>query len=182
MNETQRQRFNRLFDHLDADGSGAIEWQDFEILAGQILGRTETAPGSPRARALHDAYRTGWEALTSTADLDGDGRVTREEFLARLDDADEGPHSLRAAIHEVGKAEFQAIDADGDGKATLPEILRVLDAQGGDAKREAVAAFEALDADGDGSISLDEYRTAWEVYYRADDRDPAHRELNAIFA
>ncbi|MCD0449071.1 EF-hand domain-containing protein [Actinocorallia sp. API 0066] len=182
MNDTQRERFSRLFDHLDADGSGAIEWQDFEILAGQILSRTETEPTSPRARALHDAYRTGWEALTSTADLDGDGRVTREEFLSRIDDPDEGPRSLRAAIHAVGEAEFQAIDTDGDGRATLPELLRVLDAKGGSSKQEAVAAFEALDTDGDGSISLDEYRTAWEVYYRADDRDQAHRELNAIFA
>ncbi|ROO86843.1 Ca2+-binding EF-hand superfamily protein [Actinocorallia herbida] len=181
MNDTQRQRFDRIFDFLDTDGSGAIGREDFEALAQHILAATGTAPNSPKARALHDAYRKGWEALSDAADLDGDGRVTRQEFLSRIADPDEGEHSVRRAIDVVGQAEFQAIDADDDGTISHDELQRVLVVRGASGQ-QAATAFHGLDTDGDGYISLNEYRRAWESFYRADAQDTHGESLQAIFA
>jgi Ca2+-binding EF-hand superfamily protein len=181
MNNTQRQRYERIFEFLDTDGSGAIEEQDFLALAQDVLSRTGAPADSPNARSLQEAYRKGWESLRGEADLDADGRVTREEFLRRLSDAYDGGSPLRTAIDAVSDAEFDAMDVNGDGMVSDEELQRVLEIRGA-SKQQAEEAAKGLDADGDGYISRNEYREAWTAFHTGQDPNAPAENLQAIMA
>merc|ERR1719247_4067329 len=71
------------------------------------------------------------------ADADGDGVVTKDEYIKAATDAGMTP--------EEAEASWKEVDANGDGKATPEEI-----AAARDAAKDAAADFAAADTDGDG--------------------------------
>lgn len=75
------------------------------------------------------------------ADADGDGKLSRDEMVARM--------TARAVARVEARADRMIAqhDGDGDGMLTLEEM------QSGMGGR----MFERLDADGDGAISRDEF-------------------------
>lgn len=111
------------FETIDADGDGRIsggeaaEWRETVFLTmdanedGQLtleeymsiqLGRgADPEQRGPR----YDEKQAEKEAAFTAMDSEGEGAVTREQFL------------------QAGEAEFKAADADGDGYVTLPEFV-----------------------------------------------------------
>ena len=82
------------------------------------------------------------EANFEQMDEDGDGMVSKGEFLAG------GMHQGRGARHFSRRdARFAEIDADKDGNITLAEYID-----------DTKARFAAADTDGDGKVSVWEYR------------------------
>ncbi|MDA0662160.1 MAG: EF-hand domain-containing protein [Proteobacteria bacterium] len=82
------------------------------------------------------------EANFGQMDEDGDGKVSKGEFLAG------GMHQGRGAQHFSRRdARFAEIDADRDGTITLSEYIK-----------DTGARFAAIDKDGDGKVSVWEYR------------------------
>jgi Ca2+-binding EF-hand superfamily protein len=68
-------------------------------------------------------------------DKDGDGKLSRDEFLAVFDrlDADkdgfvtkEETAAMAGRIRELSAKRFQAMDKDGDGKVSLEELAAYL--------------------------------------------------------
>jgi len=74
--------------------------------------------------------------LLLSADIDGDGLVTKEEFL-----------ELRAAM-------FPALDTDASGSVSQSELEAVLNDR---IQRFSSKAFRKIDADGDGAVSQKEW-------------------------
>ncbi|PIO72174.1 hypothetical protein TELCIR_05908 [Teladorsagia circumcincta] len=91
-------------------------------------------------------------------DLDGDGKVTREEFSAsRPSEGDDDDKSLQKRKAER-EAEFnKQIDANGDGVATIEEIFEYINPQNAKSlAAEASELIDAIDSDGDRRLTLDE--------------------------
>lgn len=114
------------------------------------LAVTLAAPGAAHAQALDPA------AIAAIADVDGDGRITRAEFItarganfSRLDankDAALTVDEFRAAAPKgmaqtMAGAQFARFDADDDGKLTLPEF-----------NAAPAPAFDRADANKDGAL------------------------------
>lgn len=91
-------------------------------------------------------------------DLDGDGKVSLEEWEAYGDDL------------------FAAIDADGDGALSEAEVATsyaVLDVDGDGLLEREELDFETLDTDGDGAVSPEEWQGALVFGSLDDDGDGA---------
>ena len=131
-------RASSIFDVIDADKSGEIEPAE---LVMHLLGLGQD----------HESVSELFAAL----DTDGDGRISREEFIAGFDklEAELEPEAEAAAA-----ATFAAVDADKSGKLDLEELVSALAAAGDAADRaEVEALFKRLDVNGDGAITMEEW-------------------------
>ncbi|WP_439595947.1 EF-hand domain-containing protein [Falsiroseomonas sp.] len=127
------------------------------LAAGALPVLAQPAPGPgpggpPRAGhgfALGEAF--------ARADVDNDGRVTRDEGWAWL------------------QARFQEVDADRDGGVSMEEMRAFATARmGGRGPRRgmeqgAQGMFRALDVNSDGKVTLEEIRPFAEAMFRARD-------------
>ena len=106
------------FENLDADGSGEITTEDLASLSDAHIGEFDT---------------------------NGDGSVSRDEFIA-----------IHAARAEERAAEmFERLDVDGDGVLSRD----VLEMRRGGGQRGA-RMIERFDTDGSGGVSAEEFEEA----------------------
>ncbi|MGV9270208.1 EF-hand domain-containing protein [Kitasatospora sp. NPDC003701] len=102
--------------------------------------------------------------IFSMLDADGDGVISRDEYLARVDRAAAatgrgGLDPLVEAAREAHREVFGRMDADGDGRVSLAEYSGWA---GHDAFEEFCrpalgSLFDLADADGDGRLGREEF-------------------------
>merc|ERR1719424_2162560 len=88
----------------------------------------------------------GVAALPSMAEADanGDGEVTKEEYLAACE--------AKGISPEHAEKGWAKVDADGDGVASADDVNGAKDAA-----KDAAAIFAAADKNGDGFLSEEEF-------------------------
>lgn len=167
----QEVKLDRAFGHLDVDGDGAIDWEDWIELATRITGAFGRSPSSPQGAEVISAFEQLWQALLANLDLDGDRRVTPPEWRAGMAQAFIDDHTgYTANFRPAAQAVFQLADTDGDGELG-PAEFRALQRAFGTAEPGIDAAFERLDTDGSGTVTVAELVAAAEQYYRGADPD-----------
>lgn len=102
----------KLFGKMDSDGNGNLTQDEMSAFVTKL---------SASAQNVMMAYQqqgsgSQADALLSTADTDGDGKVSAEEFAAAAPDADE------AGSAERSQELFGKIDSNGDGSLTSDEL------------------------------------------------------------
>lgn len=156
-------RIATRFAGFDQDGNGYIDREDFYTAAKGLLAEFGVPARSERGQALFAGAEAFWQGMAGIADVDGDQRVTREEFVTgavkRLSDnpsrfAEIARPFLRGAIAVAG----------GPGDIASGDAERVLKVLGVEAQ-VASAAVATLDADGDGRISEDEVVGGFARYF-----------------
>ncbi|MGW0364238.1 EF-hand domain-containing protein [Streptomyces sp. NPDC002990] len=152
------------FATFDQDGSGYIDREDFSAAAKAVLAEFGTTARSDKGQAVFAGAEAFWQGMAGIADVDGDQRVSREEFITgaakRLRDS---PERFAEIARPFLRAVIAVADDEGGGGATPAATARVLGVLGTPADlADRVAA--ALDADGDGRISEDEILTAFASY------------------
>ena len=170
--DLREQNLGLAFDVYDTDRDGYLTEDDFPAAGRRIL--DELAITSPQQRApLEDAYRALWERLRADCDRDGDGRITRAEFIAAMQSGGGDPqHYYQEVLAPAVDAIARAADKDGDGFIVAADYAAIFTPHGVDA-RLAGAAFERFDADGDGRISTSEFcDAAAQLMLSQDDTDP----------
>ncbi|MEU3300440.1 EF-hand domain-containing protein [Streptomyces sp. NPDC006678] len=152
------------FAEFDQDGNGYIDRADFSTAAATLLAEFGTTARSDKGQALYSGAEAFWQGMAGIADVDGDQRVTRQEFITgavkRLRD---NPQRFAEIARPFLHAVVAIADEDGAGvtQAGAARVLRVL---GVEPDRCAMVAA-ALDADGDDRISEDEILAAFAAYY-----------------
>jgi Ca2+-binding EF-hand superfamily protein len=156
LSELQRKKIHRLFEVMDVDGDGFLEEVDFTRRADVFAEMRGWTEGSSQYRDHLDFTRDDWRSLRDFADRDGDGRVTRAEFVAFSEDLLSDLQAVEAYAYTDALLIFKAMDADDDGRITAGEYGAYLRTYGLD-ESAAAEFFRRVDLDRDG------YITAWEL-------------------
>ncbi|WP_329457317.1 EF-hand domain-containing protein [Streptomyces sp. NBC_01497] len=152
------------FAAFDQDHDGSIDREEFSGAAAALLAEFGVKARSDKGQALYYGAEAFWQGMAGIADVDGDQRVTRQEFLTgavkRLRDS---PQRFAEIARPFLHAAIAVADEDGRGvtPAALERALRVL----GVPQETGVRVAAALDADGDGRIGEDELLGAFAEYY-----------------
>lgn len=153
------------FASFDQDGNGWIDREDFSTAAAALLSEFDTTARCDKGQALYGGAEALWQGLAGIADVDGDQRVTRQEFvggaLKRLRDRTTGFTEIaRPFLH----AAFAVADTAGAGTVSVPDAERALRALG---VSPGVAADVAvtLDVDADGRITEPDAVAAFTTYF-----------------
>ncbi|AZK94713.1 MULTISPECIES: EF-hand domain-containing protein [Streptomyces] len=152
------------FAAFDQDGNGFIDREDFSGAAARLLAEFSTTPRCDKGQALYSGAEAFWQGMAGIADVDGDQRVSRQEFVTgavkRLrDNPERFAEIARPFLHAV----LAVADTDGEGVTTgaAERVLTVL----GVSPAIAAEASRALDPDGDGRIREDDALKAFAAYY-----------------
>lgn len=148
--ELYQHRIAARFSVLDQEGSGYISREDFTTAARRLLAEFRVPFRSDRGQALSGGAEAFWQGLAGIADVDGDQRVSREEFVhgavKRLRD---NPERFAEIARPFVRAVLAVADGDGDGRArtaALERVLRVLGVE----PSAAESAARSLDPEGSG--------------------------------
>lgn len=172
LGDLQQQKAAHYFDLIDADNNGAIEPADFQWRADRLAESLRVTSEEERDR-LRRRVMLWWEHLSSLADENDDGRITREEwhmYWERFKIAVSMGDRQRSIqkLERVARHTFRAIDRTGSGKITEEEFSNWLAAWDLD-RHEAI--FRRLDRDDKGHLTEDDLVKATKEFYLSNDPD-----------
>jgi Ca2+-binding EF-hand superfamily protein len=157
---TMSSTIDQRFDLLDHDGNGTLEHDDFEGLAVRLVEGLGEPVSSPKGTAVMKGITELWRALLRCSDVDGDQRISREEFVAALETGRlVTDDSVGATVRLTIQAVLDLCDSDGNGELDETELGELLSLCGVPAD-EAPRIFAELDTDGSGALSVDELTEA----------------------
>ena len=170
--ELPEKNVGSLFDLIDADRDGYITEDDMPATGRRALDALGITDAQERAEIMA-LYSPIWEQLRADCDLNGDGRITRQEFTTAFTTGLGDPEAYYQRIFGpfVGRI-AQMADRDGDGFIGADEYAGLFAPQGMD-EHVLRAGFERLDTDGDGRISIAEFADAIaQMFLSQDPADP----------
>ena len=142
VNEEDQRQLAQTFDLYDADGTGHLDADELSELLASL--------GMESSGAQAAAMLTGM-------DHDGDGQVSRSEFLSFMATQAETSENDQSIEHTAKKV-FALFDNDGSGSVAHSEFTEGLRRFGiSMTEEEMTILVEELDHDRDGSISLQEF-------------------------
>ncbi|MBT2380704.1 calcium-binding protein [Streptomyces sp. CB00316] len=154
------------FAAFDQDGNGYIDRADFNAAAARLLTEFGTTARCDKGQALYTGAEAFWQGMAGIADVDGDQRVTREEFVGgavkRLRD---NPERFAEIARPFLRAAIAVADSGDDGgRASVASVERALKVLGASAEIAGIAA-QSLDTDRDGLIAESDVVAALAVYF-----------------
>ncbi|RKT16666.1 uncharacterized protein (DUF2236 family) [Streptomyces sp. 1114.5] len=164
--DTRGSRLDRFFrEVLDQTGDGFITVHDLRAMAHNVCWQLELDEAA-EAR-VYAAFDGWWEQLRTVMDANGDGKVSREEFVAAtVAGCDRDGAYLEQGLLPALGAVFTAADADGSGFLEFDEYRTVF---GGPRVHpvELSHGFRQLDTDGDGRITREEFLCGFTEFFTA---------------
>lgn len=153
------------FAAFDQDGNGFIDRADFNAAAARLLTEFGTTARCDKGQALYSGAEAFWQGMAGIADVDGDQRVNRAEFVGgavkRLRDS---PERFAEIARPFLRAALAVAAQDNDGAAGVPAVERALRVLGASPDAAAFAA-QSLDADRDGRIAEADAVAAFSAYF-----------------
>lgn len=170
LGDLQRRKAAHYFDLIDADGNGLIEPADFQWRADRLAEALEVTGEAERDR-LRRRVMLWWEHLSTLADANDDGRITRQEwemYWERFKIAVSMGSNRRSIerLERVARHTFRAIDRTNSGRVTNDEFSNWLAAWDID-RHEAV--FHRLDRDDKGYLTEADLTEATKEFYLSND-------------
>jgi Ca2+-binding EF-hand superfamily protein len=170
-------KYAKRFEMLDADGSGVIDHGDFAMLAKRLIDGLGVTPGSPKAERVVNGYQELWGTLQRMVDEDGDGEITKAEFISGMTRLAGDRPGFKRIIEPLARLNLSLCDADGDGTLNEMEFANLLHLFNATAMDEGAAIFHRLDTTGDGFLSLEEILDALCDFYISSDPDAPGNSL-----
>jgi Ca2+-binding EF-hand superfamily protein len=152
LTDVQKQKLTHLFDVMDSDDDGFVEWEDYARIAHKISSTRDYKPGTQEYEALMGQYRFGWEQAAPFADERG---MNMDRWLAYNDAVLSTPGIYDALVRPTAGMIFDTFDTDGDQKVSVKEWREFFRCYSID-PLEADKCFGKYDLNGDGYVSRPE--------------------------
>jgi len=171
LSQLLEKKHTKNFQVYDLDQSGFVEVADLERCASNLAKLRNWKPDSSEFIELKAKYSAIWTNFWQPADINGDGKVSLEEYLKVADNSISN-FSNSTELQEAHKAKanviFDILDASNDGQISLVEYKQFCIAVGL-TEKDAETAFSHLDRNADENISRDEYFQASQEFHTSDD-------------
>ncbi|TQN30297.1 Ca2+-binding EF-hand superfamily protein [Haloactinospora alba] len=151
--DSRQQKIESDFKVLDSNGNGYIEANDVHRVFSSLLDEFGYESNSPKAQELDSNLEDLWSTIKSSVDSDGDGKVSKDEYITFWMNADES--EIRSYTDAITNALFDMADTSGDGSISEQEFAKFAKAQG--LKGDSHSVFQELDTNGNGSLSKQEF-------------------------
>jgi Ca2+-binding EF-hand superfamily protein len=155
-------RVKLIFHLFDVNRNGYLEPDDFELMSGRVVAAAAGSDEAARA-AVVAAFRQYWATLADELDTDADGRVSYDEFTARV----LSPERFDDTIAEFADALARLGDPDGDGLVERPLFTALMTAIGFEPDR-INDLFDVFGPDSADRVAVPVWRDAIVEYYRPD--------------
>ncbi|MFC4857332.1 EF-hand domain-containing protein [Actinophytocola glycyrrhizae] len=153
-------RVRLIFTLFDVDGSGSLEEDDFELMAGRVVDAASASDDAAR-EAIVAAFRRYWRTLTTELDTNADNRVSYEEYQACV----LSPERFEDTIDEFARALAALGDPDGDGLIERPVFTALMTGIGFE-RTNIDTFFDSLGPDGDDRVKVTDWVGSIQDYYR----------------
>lgn len=152
-------RVKLIFALFDADGSGYLEAEDFDLMATRVVAASPDSDDAAKA-AMLAAFRRYWTTLAAGLDANRDGRISFEEYAACV----LSPERFDGAVTDFAEALAALGDPDGDGLIERSVFVALMTAIGFERANidTLFDAFEPSDAD---QITVSVWVTGIKDYY-----------------
>ncbi len=180
LSDFQAKKLTRYFQVYDVDDDGRLAAADFERIVENVRILHGEADGSQGYGDLREAYMGLWERLRSSADVDRDGGVDLDEWLAYWQLALEDDDRYVSEVEAITDRLFTVFDLDEDDAIGLNEFADFYGVFGLPVSL-AETVFVALDTNGDGVITRSELLEIGRQFYRSDDVEAAGNLLFGPF-
>lgn len=168
LSDLQTTKLTRYFQVYDVDEDGFIRVADFERIVKNMEVLHGPTDRTNAAHKLRAAFMGHWEALRASADIDRDGGIDLDEWLAYWQLALEDDRRYEAEVEAVVDRLFRSFDLDEDDRIGADEFCLFF-ASFGLAASLARSVFVELDANQDGGLSRAEMLEIGRQFYRGDD-------------
>ncbi len=168
LSDLQTKKLTRYFEVYDVDDDGQIDAGDFERVLENVRILHGESDSSPTYVDLRVAYMGRWDKLQASADIDRDGGVDVDEWLAYWQQALDDDTRYEAEVSSITNTLFTVFDTDEDGEIGPDEFCDFYGVYGLSAAL-ARSVFTELDANSDGVISRDELLEISREFYRGND-------------
>lgn len=166
------------FYKYDQEKNGLLEKEDLQLIAKRIAESFGLKKEDSKYQEILDTYAKVWDHYLSSADTDGDGKVSLIEFFEVREKMQ--PSQIEEN-QEVNKLMFDCLDIDGSGTISFKEYEILLKALGETNEESIKCGFENMDIDNNGSISRDEYAKMRSGYFSSDDPEDASKWFYGSF-
>ncbi|MEV0915758.1 EF-hand domain-containing protein [Streptomyces sp. NPDC049967] len=175
---SKAQHYYNVF-HNERDGW--VSETDVYAWVGRTTREFKLTPGTAPASALQRSLLEYWKRLFVPMDADGDGVVSRDEFLAGFVSLGDKPDDYARIVTPSAQVFVATADVDGDGELDKSEFKRLFQSSFALSDEDIDVSFADIDTDSSGSISTDELRAAIRVFHSSTDpNDRGHRLLGAL--
>jgi Ca2+-binding EF-hand superfamily protein len=168
LSELQEKKLTRYFQVYDIDDNGRIAASDLERVVENVRVLQGAAEGSFAEQGLRSSIMTFWSALSGSADVDQDGEIDLDEWLAYWQVALESDLRYAEEVEAITGHLFTVSDTDEDGEIGPDEFVNFYGVFGLGANL-ARSVFVELDVNNDGITSREELLEVGRQFYRSDD-------------
>lgn len=173
--QLQKEKLMHMFELLDVDGNGVLEYDDFRMVVDTMAEERGWDQSSRKYIGLVSANRRLWKMFSRHLDMDNDGSITLAEWLAfhikaflAEPEAGSVDQEFSSALSSTARFFLDLLDSDGDGLVTEDDYVLFCSAYNV-SENEARIGFKMFDRDGNGTLSHDEVVTMVEEFYLSDD-------------
>ncbi|WP_018657778.1 EF-hand domain-containing protein [Actinomadura flavalba] len=165
-----RAKIEASFRWMDDDEDGYFTEAEHAEMGRRAASALGHEPGGDAEQRMIDAYLHIWQRLHAPLDSDGDGRISRAEYIAATTAVAGDPALAQRTLGELADAVMTVADQDRTGTLTLPEYLAFISGHAPGLPSAVVTeAFTRLDLDGDGAIDHAELTRCVLDYYTSPD-------------
>lgn len=162
LGDLRRRKLGKLFDIVVTNDDAKIGETDYEAFGQRLAENAGTHMDAAKVAEVRETFKQIWDGFQAEADKDGDGKVTRDEFIdSLLVPQATDPAKIVRYIGLTCNLLFGLADADRDGRISKDEHIRVGTKLLRLSETEAETSFSKLDFWGKGYLTMDAYIVAY---------------------